>query len=95
MAMRVHLDGDLITTEAEFHSALRDASGIDWYGGNLDALFDLLVGVVDPPIELHWTSAERSRAAIGERFDRIVTVILDAVAERGADKLRFTLEAGQ
>lgn len=95
MAMQVHLDGTAVTTEAAFHSALRDASGVEWYGGNLDALFDLLVGIVDPPIELHWSNAEQSRAAIGERFDRIVTVILDAVAERGPDNIRFTLEAGR
>jgi RNAse (barnase) inhibitor barstar len=84
------LDGRTIVSEAQFHTALREASGVDWYGGNLDALFDLLVGVVDPPIDLSWTHAAISRAAIGPRFDRLVTVILDAVAYR--DGIRFRLE---
>ena len=91
--MRVHLDGAAIDSEAAFHAALRDASGVEWYGGNLDALFDLLVAVVPTPIDLLWTGAAASRAAIGARFDRIVTVILDAVAERGADAIRFRLES--
>jgi RNAse (barnase) inhibitor barstar len=86
------LDGRQIQSEAQFHAALRDASGVDWYGANnLDALFDLLVGVVATPIELTWTHAAQSRAAIGARFDRIVTVILDAVAER--DGISFRLES--
>jgi len=93
--MQVHLDGTVVTSEAAFHTALREASGVEWYGGNLDALFDLLVGVVDPPIEIRWSNAEHSRAAIGDRFDRIMTVILDAVTERGSDKIRFILEAGR
>lgn len=85
------LDGRTIHSEAQFHAALRDASGVEWYGANnLDALFDLLVGVVDPPIDLAWIHAAQSRAAIGPRFDRLVQVILDAVAER--DGIRFRLE---
>ncbi len=92
--MCVHLSGAAIGSEAQFHAALRDASGVEWYGANnLDALFDLLVGVVHPPIEIVWTGAAASRAAIGERFDRLVAVILDAVAYRGGDAIRFKLES--
>ena len=93
MAMRVRIDGSEIQTEAQFHAALRQASGVDWYGGNLDALFDLLVAVVPPPIDLHWTDAATSRAAIGARFDRLLTVIFDAIAYRGADAITFRLES--
>lgn len=89
--MNVLLDGP--DSEAEVHAAFRAASGVAWYGGNLDALFDLLVGVVEPPITIRWTNAARSRAGIGERFDRLVTVILDAVAYRRPDDIRFSLES--
>ena len=30
MAMRVRIDGADIQTEAQFHAALRQASGVDW-----------------------------------------------------------------
>ena len=92
--MKVLLDGAQITDEAAFHTAMRGASGVDWYGGNLDALFDLLVGVVTEPVEIRWINAAASRAAIGERFDRIVAVIFDAIAYRdGHTRIRFSMES--
>ena len=51
------------------------------------------MAVVPPPIDLHWTNAARSRAAIGARFDRLLTVIFDAIAYRGADAITFRLES--
>lgn len=92
-AVRVEIDGAEIADEAQFHAALREASGVEWYGGGLDALFDLLVAAAEPPIAIVWTNAALSRAAIGERFDRIVAVILDAVGYRGSDAVSFRLES--
>lgn len=91
--MKVRLDGTIITSEPLFHTAFREASGVTWYGGNLDALFDLLVGVIQEPVEIVWTDAAISRAAIGERFDRLVMVILDAIAYRGRDNIKLRLES--
>ena len=51
------------------------------------------MAVVPPPIDLHWTNAATSRAAIGARFDRLLTVIFDAIAYRGADAIIFRLES--
>ena len=39
------------------------------------------------------SSTARSRAAIGARFDRLLTVIFDAIAYRGADAITFRLES--
>ena len=64
MATTVNLDGNIIDSETLFHTAFRDASGVEWYGGNLDALFDLMVGVVSGPINIVWTNAARSRSTI-------------------------------
>ena len=37
------LDGDAISTREELHAALaRELALPDWYGGNLDALYDCL-----------------------------------------------------
>ena len=93
MTMTVTLDGNIIDSETLFHTAFREASGIEWYGGNLDALFDLMVGVVSGPIDIIWTDAARSRTAIGERFDRLLTVIFDAIAYRGDGSINLRLES--
>ncbi|WP_312487817.1 barstar family protein [Sphingomonas sp.] len=82
MALDLTIDGASVVDEADFHGRIRKASGVEWYGGSLDALFDLLVAVVTPPIALHLTNAAAARRAVGARFDRILTVILDAIAER-------------
>ena len=91
--MDLTIDGATIPDEAAFHALIREASGVDWYGGSLDALFDLLVAVVAPPIRLHIVNAAAARATIGVRFDRIVTVIMDAVAERGTAAVALRLES--
>ncbi|MFC3785784.1 RNAse (barnase) inhibitor barstar [Sphingopyxis italica] len=93
MATTVNLDGNIIDSETLFHTAFRDASGVEWYGGNLDALFDLMVGVVSGPINIVWTNAARSRSTIGERFDRLLTVIFDAIAYRGDGSINLRLES--
>ncbi len=93
MTMTVTLDGNVIDSEAQFHKAMRDASGVEWYGGNLDALFDLMVGVISDPIDIIWVNAARSRAAIGERFDRLLTVIFDAIAYRGDGSINLRLNS--
>jgi RNAse (barnase) inhibitor barstar len=40
------LDGAAIETEADFHEEIRQQTGIAWYGGNLDALDDVLASAI-------------------------------------------------
>ncbi|HIV76568.1 MAG TPA: barstar family protein [Candidatus Sphingomonas excrementigallinarum] len=88
--MDLTIDGATVKDEADFHARIREASGVEWYGGSLDALFDLLIAVVEPPIALTLANAAAARKVIGERFDRILTVIFDAIAERpGAITLKL------
>lgn len=90
MGMDLTIDGATVKDEADFHARIREASGVEWYGGSLDALFDLLIAVVEPPIALTLANAAAARKVIGERFDRILTVIFDAIAERpGAITLKL------
>jgi RNAse (barnase) inhibitor barstar len=41
------LDGAAIATEDDFHEEIRQQTGIAWYGGNLDAL-DEMVAIIIP-----------------------------------------------
>ncbi|WP_217396602.1 barstar family protein [Catellatospora tritici] len=86
---RVVLDGRLIATEAEFHRRLaRELDFGPYYGANLSALWDRLTTDVAGPVELVWTAADHSRAAMGaDAFDRIRDVLVH-VAQDGLSRKR-------
>jgi RNAse (barnase) inhibitor barstar len=85
------LDGSTIRSMRDFHEAVRAASGIDFYGDNLDALWDLLIGLVERPVRIVWIHAAQSETAMGEDFARIVDVIRNAATEFPDDDFRFEL----
>ena len=89
--MILTLDGSTIRSKVDFHEAVRTASGIDFYGANLDALWDLLVGLVERPVRIVWTHAAQSEVAMGEDFARIVAVIREAATVFPDDDFRFEL----
>ncbi|WP_447724302.1 barstar family protein [Sphingomonas koreensis] len=77
--MRLELDGSAIRSSADFHNAVKAASEISFYGKNLDALWDLLTGLVERPVRITWTNAKQSQLAMGDDFSRILGVINDAL----------------
>lgn len=77
VTMVYELDGAKITSEPDFHreiSRLLDFG--EYYGGNLDALWDRLSTDVERPLVLAWKHSSESRAAMGERFDKIIGVLM-------------------
>ncbi len=54
----------------------------EWFGHNLDALYDLLTGIAPGPIHLCWEVDAATRAALGEDFERLRRLLLEAAAER-------------
>ncbi|MGL1465848.1 hypothetical protein ACSTI9_00580 [Vibrio parahaemolyticus] len=48
---------------------------------------------MEAPIEVIWTNAAVSRLAIGDRFDSLLRVILDAIETRGRNAIKLTLES--
>jgi ribonuclease inhibitor len=95
MAFLLTIDGHMVQTEHAFHEAVMNASGIGWYGHNLDALWDLLTGLVESPISIRWRAATVSQAAMGDGFDKIVEVIRAAEghyqSERPEEEFTFEL----
>lgn len=74
--MNVVIDGSRIRTEAQFHAALAEKLPLpDYYGKNLDALWDVLSTDVERPITLTWENSEASASALGPAFARIVAVL--------------------
>lgn len=89
--MRLELDGHSIKSPAAFHDAVRTASGIGFYGRNLDALWDLLTGLVERPVRIVWTNADVSEAAMGDEFHRIARIIREAETYYPNDDFRFEM----
>jgi len=77
-----HVDGWLGESEADFHAALAASLGFpDWYGGNLDALWDCLVTCVTEPTVLLWDGWGPLAHAEPDRFPRLLRVLRDRTVE--------------
>ena len=66
-----------IRTKEDFHSTLAKALNFpDWYGGNLDALHDLLTEIgTDTTLQLHgWAEAEATLGPYGSRLAKVMAV---------------------
>jgi RNAse (barnase) inhibitor barstar len=77
-----HVDGWRGENEADLHAALAATFGFpDWYGGNLDALWDCLVTCVTEPTVLLWDGWGPLARAEPDRFPRLLRVLHDRTAE--------------
>lgn len=85
-----YVDGWTGETEADFHAALAATFGFpDWYGGNLDALWDCLLTVVTERAVLLWDGWGPLARSAPDRFPRLLRVFHDrTVSDEGAP---FTL----
>lgn len=74
--MVIELDGSTIKSEIEFHKQLAlTLNASDFYGNNLNALWDLLSANIERPIELVWKNSNESRNSMGDTFGTIVNIL--------------------
>jgi ribonuclease inhibitor len=67
------------------HEWLKQALALpDWYGGNLDALWDCVTGHLDRPISITWVADSDSK----ELYMSVIEVFRDAAEEY--DDITFT-----
>ncbi|MFC0821252.1 barstar family protein [Moraxella marmotae] len=91
------IDGRYIKTEQDFHKTLAEQCKVtEFYGCNLDALWDLLSAGVERPVCIIWHDSENSRKAMGLVFYQIIH-ILQRVKEQDelfdwADKFDYILK---
>ncbi len=77
-----YVDGWVGEDEADLHAALAATFGFpDWYGGNLDALWDCLVTCVTEPAVLLWDGWGPLARAEPDRFPRLMRVLHDRTLE--------------
>ena len=75
------LDGDAISTREELHAALaRELALPDWYGGNLDALYDCLTDLGEETA-LRVVHREALEEKLGPTARGLMRVLADAEAE--------------
>ena len=73
--MQLEIIGSKIYTEQDFHNQISKIFPIqDYYGNNLDALWDLLSTNVERPITLVWKDAIFSKNQLKSTFIEIIKV---------------------
>ncbi|MFD1888535.1 barstar family protein [Paenibacillus wenxiniae] len=79
---RVYIDGRDFFTIAQLHEQLKEKLELpDFYGANLDALWDCLTGMIELPLELHWHHYNVSKQRLGERAEHVKALLEEAEEE--------------
>jgi len=75
----VILDGGKIDNLEQLHAALKEALELpDYYGNNLDALWDCLTGWVGMPLTIRWLHYHESEKKLGEYSRLLLQLFRDA-----------------
>ncbi len=84
---RIDIDGRLITSPQALHTQLKAAMCFpDYYGANLDALYDMLTDISEP-VCIAVTDSAAAKAALDEYFWRFLDVVSDANKKTGKTRL--------
>ena len=76
------IDGASIRSQDDLHDVLSEVLELpDYYGRNLDALWDCLTGWIDPPVEVVWREFALSRERLGAYADKTLEVLQRATGE--------------
>ncbi len=79
-ALILKIDGNEIQCLDDFHDQLKTCPGLpDFYGRNLDALFDVLTGFLELPLKIEWHHAAVSRRRLVKDFERLLATVQDAM----------------
>ncbi|MCS7464811.1 barstar family protein [Paenibacillus doosanensis] len=85
------LDGTKIETREQLHAVLKQSLALpDYYGNNLDALWDCMTGWVQMPLTVRWLHFEESEKKLGD-YSRLLLQLLEQ-AEQEIAGFRLQLE---
>ncbi|WP_207259722.1 barstar family protein [Desulfovibrio sp. Huiquan2017] len=80
--IKVILNGKKMLTRQTLHAELKEKLDLpDYYGANLDALWDCLTGWIDTPSHIVWEDASVTKEVIPEYFKRTLSVFREAEKE--------------
>jgi ribonuclease inhibitor len=87
---KVKLAGKSIRSLEEFYDQISGKLLFpDYFGRNLDALWDVLTTDVQGPLELAWEDAEASKKFMGKDFEKIAALLKEVEKEREDFKVTF------
>ncbi|MED5015851.1 barstar family protein [Paenibacillus chibensis] len=84
------LDGGKIDNKEQLHAFLKEELKLpDYYGGNLDALWDALTGYASMPLMIRWVKFQESEAKLGEYSRLVLELFQEAENEMEGFQLRM------
>ena len=87
---KVKLVGKSIRSLDEFYGEIAKKLRFpDYFGRNLDALWDVLTTDVKGPVELAWEDSEASKKSMGKDFQKVAALLKDVEKERDDFKVIF------
>lgn len=73
------LDGTKFTSREQLHSILKSELQLpEYYGKNLDALFDCLTGDIQLPMKVEWNNFKCSKELLGDYAEKTLKVFFSA-----------------
>lgn len=78
----ITLDGRKIDNQEQLHAFLKESLELpDYYGNNLDALWDCLTGYVTMPLTIRWVQIQESEKKLGDYSRLLLQLFQDAEEE--------------
>lgn len=88
---KVVIDGSKINNVYDFHSILKaNLNFPQYYGDNLDALWDMLTSWVDLPLIVEWKDFDETKKKLGCEADQILELFLRAESELKGLRIKIT-----
>ena len=73
---------ETIESKNQLHAILKEKLMLpDYYGRNLDALWDCLTGDIDLPLTLEWKRFSQVRETLGDYGDKLLELLQSAEKE--------------
>ncbi|MCB9024794.1 MAG: barstar family protein [Bdellovibrionaceae bacterium] len=83
---RISIDCSKISSLNDFHRVFSEVSEVpDYYGKNLDALWDVLTVDILGPVEFTFNSHSFFKSTNEDAFNKVIKVFNEAKQERGND----------
>lgn len=83
MKLEVHIDGSKMGSVEAFHDEVAKKLDFpDYYGKNMDALWDCLTGWIDYDMRLVWDNHKNAQANMGAKFRVAVELFEDLAREK-------------
>ncbi len=87
---RCRLKGKKIRSLDDFYDQISKEMNLPaHFGRNLDALWDVLTGDVEGPIEIRWADSALSKILMGADFDRLEGLLREVQKEREDFRIFF------